>query len=113
MEQILKKDIILVPFPFSDLTGQKKRPALVISSNIFNKNSGQLIVLAITSNIDKGEYSAIIKPEDWKNGRYSESCIKISTILTIDRGLVLKKIGKLSDERFGEAMLKLRAIIGE
>jgi mRNA interferase MazF len=41
--------VILIPFPFTDLTTVKKRPALVISSRTFNQTHDDLIVVAITS----------------------------------------------------------------
>jgi mRNA interferase MazF len=42
-------DIILVPFPFTDQTSTKKRPAVVISSDVYNQEHPDLIVMAITS----------------------------------------------------------------
>src|SRR3989338_3787510 len=101
MEQVLKrKDIILVPFPYSDQRGSKNRPALVISADKFNETSPDVIACAITSNTANAPYTVLIRREDWKEGLYSESCVKAASILTIDRRLVLKKIGRLSSERF-------------
>ena len=112
MEQILRrKDIIIVPFPFSDQSGMKKRPALVVSNDRFNESAPDLIICAITSNIDNEAYTVYIKHEDWKDGLYSESCVKVSNILTIDRDLVLKKIGRLSGERFGDVVQKIQELI--
>ena len=45
-------DVVLVPFPFSDQTITKKRPAVVISSNAYNEVSSDLIIIAITSKIE-------------------------------------------------------------
>ncbi|MEB3357217.1 MAG: type II toxin-antitoxin system PemK/MazF family toxin [Synechococcales bacterium] len=42
-------NIVLVPFPFTDQTSTKKRPAVVISSNIYNQVHPDLIVMAVTS----------------------------------------------------------------
>jgi len=50
---IEKGDLILVPFPFSDQSGRKVRPVIVISNNNFNKHSEDLIVVGVTSNISK------------------------------------------------------------
>jgi mRNA interferase MazF len=46
-------DVVLVPFPFTDLTTQKQRPALVISSKDFNDSSSDVILVAITSQIPR------------------------------------------------------------
>jgi mRNA interferase MazF len=53
-------DVVLVPFPFSDQTTTKKRPAVIISSNTYNDTSRDIVIMAITSqargNIGIGEY---------------------------------------------------------
>lgn len=112
MEKILKKkDIILVPFPFSDQSGSKRRPALVISNDKFNKDSNDIIICAITSNMDI-DHSIYIKKDDWKDGLYSECCIRYSTILTIDKKIILKRIGRLSSERFKDVIKKVEEMLG-
>ena len=42
-------DVVLVPFPFSDQTTTKKRPAVIISSNTYNDTSRDIVIMAITS----------------------------------------------------------------
>ena len=113
MEQILKqKSIVLVPVPFFDYTGTKRRPALVLSNDGFNKNSQDFIICAITSNIS-AENSVFINAEDWKEGDYSESCIKLSGIYALDKKLIIKKIGRLSTERFRDVLFGINKIFGE
>ncbi len=46
-------DVLLVPFPFTDQTGTKKRPAIVINSMTYSHRHGDLILMAITSRIRK------------------------------------------------------------
>ncbi len=52
-----QKTIVLVPFPFSDQTGSKVRPALILSNNSFNKMSQDVLACAITSNITHSKYN--------------------------------------------------------
>jgi mRNA interferase MazF len=112
MEQILKrKDILLVPFPYSDQSGSKRRPALVISHDSFNKDSMDLLLCAMTSNLEIDRYTTLVKKDDWKDGEYSESCIKASTIITVDKNIIIKRIGRLSSERFKEVIQKVNEII--
>jgi mRNA interferase MazF len=54
--KLSQRDIILIPFPFSDLAGTKVRPALVISNNGYNKNSLDAVVVALTSNLSLSLY---------------------------------------------------------
>jgi mRNA interferase MazF len=113
MEQVLKrKDIVLVPFPFTDQSASKRRPALVISNDKFNSESEDVIVCAITSNPDSGPYTVQIRKEDWKDGMYSESYVKSCIILTIAKRAVDKRIGRLSSERFGQVMEQIRGVVG-
>jgi len=115
MEQVLnirRRDIVLVPFPFSDQTGSKRRPALVVSSDKFNAQSADVVALAITSFSDDDSYEVLIKPEDWKDGLYSESYVKAWAICVIDKRLVIKRIGRLALVKYEEAVGKTREILG-
>jgi len=88
-------EIVLVPFPFTDLSGMKVRPAVVIS----NKNIGQDVILAfISTNIKKkGKFEIFIKMDD-KNGLKSDSVILVSKIATLEKKIILGSIGKLSND---------------
>jgi mRNA interferase MazF len=48
-----KGSVVLVPFPFSDQTTTKKRSAVVISSNVYNQHSTDIVIMAITSQTTK------------------------------------------------------------
>ena len=54
MEQ---RDFLLIPFPFSDQSGKKVRPVIIISCNEFNKFSEDVIVIGVTSNISNDKYT--------------------------------------------------------
>jgi mRNA interferase MazF len=89
-------DIVLVPFPFSNLSVTKKRPAVVISSLQYNLFTSDIVIIAITSQSNNviGIGDCIIN--DWQSaGLLKESIIK-PAIATIEQNLVLKKLGKLS-----------------
>ncbi len=121
MEQILnqppapnhrRRDIVLVPFPFSDQMSSKRRPALIVSSDKFNAQSADVVALAITSFSDGEPYEVAIRPEDWKDGLYSESYVKAWAIGAIDKSIVIKRIGRLALARYEETVGKMREIIG-
>ncbi len=103
-----QRDIILVPFPFSDQTGQKIRPAIVISNNDFNTKSDDLLVCAITSNLKPSDYSIEISQVDIENGILHDKCaIKTESIIKIRKTLVIKKIAAIKDPTF----LKVKEIL--
>jgi len=91
-----KGDVVLVPFPFSNRTTAKKRPAVIISSNAYNEISADIIIMAITSQTAKTTGTVECLIQDWQNaGLLKPSAIK-AAISTIEQALVLKKLGKLS-----------------
>ena len=89
-------NVILVDFPFSSNLGVKKRPAVVISSEVFSKSKEDLVLLAITSqtnNLTLGE--ALLN--NWQEcGLLKLSAFK-SVIFTVERQFVYKTLGQLSD----------------
>lgn len=87
-------DIVLIPFPFSDLTSLKVRPAIIISNSTVNKTS-DLICAQITSQIYKDDFSFEIKNANVTiplNG-YSE--IRCHKIFTANKSIIKKKISHL------------------
>jgi len=88
-----KGDIILVPFPFTDLKGSKNRPALVlVSSNL------DITVSFISTQIKWGDkFDVVLKPSD-VNGLKKESLLRLSKLATIDKDLAIGKLGNLETQ---------------
>ena len=96
MERFIKGDIVVIPFPFSDLTGAKKRPALLIT----NLKGEDLILCQITSKKVRNEYAITITEEDFEEGGLKqESNVRPNKIFTADRSIILYKAGKLKREK--------------
>ncbi len=90
-----KWDIILVPFPFTDLSASKKRPALVVSPDEYN--TGLDIVIAfITSKIDVKARLGDYHIQDWKEANLPKPSIIRMKFATIDKAIIVKQFGKLS-----------------
>ena len=102
-------DIILVDFPFSSNIGSKKRPAVIISSNQFNEERIDLVLMAITSKIDElGSGEAKIK--NWsKAGLLKDSALK-SVIFTVEKINIDKKLGSLMADDLSTLECCLREI---
>ncbi len=99
MENIVKGDIIVVPFPFSDLSKSKKRPALVLANLI----GDDFILCQITSEARVDQYSIILKDGDFKQGTLKQiSMIRPNRIFTADNSIVLYKVGVLKDSKIKE-----------
>ncbi len=92
-----QRDIILVPFPFSDQSGQKVRPALVISNDKYNSASDDVIVCAMTTNIRPSKYLILLDSSSLESGILHEKCaVKAESLLKIQKPLILKTIGTVN-----------------
>ena len=99
--EIKQKDIVLLPYPFTDLKGKKIRPALVVSNDSVNSKSKDCIMLPLTSVIKDEPYSIAINQEDLSSGQLIKSSrIKIDKIFTVEKRLIVMKIGTLSHNTF-------------
>ena len=89
-------DFLLVPFPFSDQSGRKVRPVIVISNTDYNAHSEDILVIGVTLNITKGRYTLSLTRRDLEEGNLSvPCCIKVENILRLEKALIIKKIGKI------------------
>ena len=98
---IKQKDIVLLPYPFTDLERAKVRPALVISNDFLNKKSNDCIMLPLTTVIKDEHYSILISEDDLSSGKLLRpSCIRIDKIFTVEKKLVIMKVGTLNNSTF-------------
>lgn len=86
-----KGDVVLIPFPFTDLSGIKNRPALILASG-----EADLIVSFITTQLKwKEDFDVLVEPLQ-TNGLKRTSLIRLNKLATVDKDLVLGKIGNLT-----------------
>ena len=108
MARFIKGDIVVVPFPFSDLTQAKRRPAFVITS----LEGDDIILCQITSQFNKDNYSIQITDSDFKEGSLKkESNIRPNRLFTADEHIILYKIGSLIPDKINEIIQKVIQII--
>ena len=95
MTNILKYDVVVVKFPFASSLKYKARPAVVISSEIYNNSKrNTLLILAISSCLD-GKLNFEIDVKNWKKCGLLKPSIFKASIATIESDFVLTKIGNL------------------
>ena len=87
-----KGDIVIIGFPFSDLSETKKRPALVISNDTVNK-TGDYLMIQITSKICNDSLSLPINKTDFVNGKELplQSCIRLHKIFLLNESLIISR----------------------
>jgi mRNA interferase MazF len=102
-------DIVLAPFPFTDQRASKKRPAVVVSSAVYNATRPDLIVLAITSQSrpTKGVGEAAVR--HWRTACLLKPSVSKPLLATLEQALVLRRLGKLApaDRAALDDMLRL------
>jgi mRNA interferase MazF len=100
-----KGDIVLIPFPFTDLSGNKLRPALVLAENPLD-----ITVSFITTQLQWQEPTDIMLQPQTKNGIKKLSIVRLSKIATIDKSLIVGIIGSMSPSQVIELNQKLKSI---
>ena len=92
-----KWEIVLVPFPFTDLTTTKKRPALIISPNEYNEKV-DVVIAFITSKLDLEHRIGDYKIKEWEYSNLPKPSMLRMKFATIDKSIIIKKIGSLSEK---------------
>ena len=96
MERFVKGDIVVIPFPFSDLSDAKRRPALVLVS----LGGEDIILCQITSQNIRDQYAIHLDTSDFESGSLRKiSNIRPNRIFTADRRIIIYKIGTLNHEK--------------
>jgi mRNA interferase MazF len=109
---IEQRDLLLVPFPFSDQSQRKVRPVVVISNNNFNKYSEDILVTGVTSYAVKEKYTIKLTNKDLESGKLFTKCyVKVSNILKIDKNLIIKKIGKIKKDKLKDTFAAIKLIL--
>ena len=87
-----RRDVVLVRFIFSDETGERQRPAVILSSDAYYQSRQEAIIAAITSRTDRilvGDHLI----NDWEGSGLLFPSVATGIIRTIKQGMIAKKLG--------------------
>ena len=105
-------EIVLAPFPFTDLSTVKQRPLLIISNNNYNNKTEDLVTCGITSNPKDTDFSILIDDKDLTTGQLPiASRIKVDKLFTLSKNIIKKKIRKVKENIFNEGKKELLNLI--
>lgn len=108
MGRFVKGDVVVLPFPFSDLSNSKRRPAFVIK----DLPGHDLILCQITSQYHNDKLSISLSQIDFVNGSlHKSSFIRPNRLFTADERLISKKAGSVDSKKIAEVINKLVEII--
>ena len=88
-------DVVLVPFPFTDQSTSKKRPAVVVSSLTYHQQRPDVIVIAVTSQIKP--LSGDMPLLNWHAAGLLKPSVIKPVLTTIEPTLILKRLGRLNE----------------
>ena len=107
-------DVVLVPFPFTDQTASKKRPAVIVSADPYHRRCRDVIVVAVTSQILRpaGILGEVLI-SDWQGAGLPKASLIKPVLATIEQRLILRKLGTLQDADVRALHAALRQILGQ
>ena len=105
-------DVVLVPFPFTDLSTTKQRPALVVSSDAWNAAQPDVMLVAVTSQLTVtpaiGDIT-LASADLLAAGLPKPSRIRTTKLFTMHQGLLRRTLGHLPDTATSSALAQLRS----
>ncbi|MEA5138015.1 type II toxin-antitoxin system PemK/MazF family toxin [Arcicella rigui] len=108
MATFVKGEIVVLPFPFSDLSSSKRRPALVLA----NLQGDDIILCQITSKNTKDNYAISLENKDLVSGSLAlSSNIRPNRLFTADKSLILYTLGKISITKYREVTKSINDLI--
>jgi mRNA interferase MazF len=92
MEGLISGDVVILPFPFTDLRREKSRPALILGSSV----DGSYIMCQITTQFQRGPHALPLAIEDFVEGQLSKSSfVRVDIIFTIFPTRIKRKAGRV------------------
>ncbi|HEY4952346.1 MAG TPA: type II toxin-antitoxin system PemK/MazF family toxin [Verrucomicrobiae bacterium] len=98
-------EVVVLPFPQTNLQAGKRRPALIVA----DLNGNDLILCQITSQFRSDGYSVPLAIADFERGRLTtDSFIRPNRLFTVEQSVILYAAGKVKDSKLREVRAKIR-----
>lgn len=112
--KIKQRDIVLVPVKFSDQSGTKRRPVIIISNEDVNDRYLDVIYCMITSRKRNLPHEVPIIDNDLESGALKlDSYIRVCRISCIEKEMIIRKVGRLKEDKFKEVHDYINDLIDE
>ena len=105
-----KGDVVLVPFPFTDLSTTKIRPAVVLSTSAYETATGSVTIAMVTSKAHTTPYDYHLV--DWNKANLVKPSWVRCKVVTIDPSLIVHTIGQLESGDLQEVEQRLKLSFG-
>lgn len=108
MAKFVKGEVVVIPFPFSDLSGSKRRPALVLA----DLPGDDLLLCQITSQSSRDIHAIPLLITDFLNGSLPvDSFVRPTRIFTADRNIVIRKAGLVRAKTINDVIQEIITVI--
>ena len=108
MERFVKGDVVVTPFPFSDLTSSIKRPAVVVAT----LKGDDLILCQITTKERDDSHVISLTSKDFTEGGLKlDSFIRPTRLFTLSKSIIKYKAGSLSKEKIGKVVTEICEVL--
>jgi len=111
MTEYSRGDVVLVGFVFTDESGERRRPAVIMSSDAYHRSRQESIIAAITSRTDRvllGDHLI----SDWQGAGLLFPSVAMAIIRTIKQGMIAKKLGSMPQPDMEAVEDSLRDALG-
>ena len=109
MDKPVVGEVVVLPFPQTDLQPGKRRPALVVA----DLSGDDLILCQITTQSRRDGYSVALTSGDFESGRLSvDSFIRPNRLFTIERSVIVYTAAKVKTSKMDEVRAKIRELFG-
>jgi mRNA interferase MazF len=105
-------DVVLIPFPFTDQTTAKKRPAVVVSSTAYHRSRPDLILMAITSRVKPAPSFGEVAVGQWETAGLIKPSVIKPVFTTVEKSLVIRKRGTLHHDDQKALKKAIQTILG-
>ena len=107
-----QRELLLIPIPFSNLESRKKRPVIVISNDAYNRKTRDILIAAVTSNIEQKDYTVPITQTSMAEGKLlRDSIIRVDKVYSLSQEIVIKKLGRIKIEVFNRIVAVLNKLL--
>lgn len=103
-------DVVVVPFPFTDRHASKRRPAVVLSSPLFNNDAVHSVLAMITS-AEQSSWPGDLAISDVEAAGLTTDCLVRMKIFTLDNRLIIRKAGTLAAADQKKLRISLKALL--
>lgn len=107
-----QQDIVWIRFPFSNLAETKARPAVVVSRDEHNNDSEDVLICAVTSNLQADPYKIPVSSEDLVQGELPvDSMVRADKLIQVEKDLVDRTFARLDEETYDRVAETIHGLV--